>query len=680
MYQYADELIRRLLPVILAVLICLAPNGGNAQGRPSAVWMNSGLPTGYASVAYAPNGKSFAVAGYYCVYVYSSAGALTQTLPAGPSSVIAWSADSTMLAIAFGGLVQIEVLSTLASTTVFAPMDAVNSLAFSPDGKLLAIGGSNGFNGALELWNIKTGKIDASLKTAASTAVNSVTFSPDGKSLADGGLSYSTSTGKYSPVIEVWPLSTLSSPLELASSGGSIRSVAFAPKSGTLCDCGVAYQGSGSNIVETWTLPAGKLAKSYAMAATQVAYSHDGTKIYASSGGALESLPSSLASGPTVMIPAVNGVNQFAVSPSGTSVVCPLNATVTFGVAPGSGILLYSTTAGKTTPVTTTDMLAAIGLPAATSIAFSPDGNTIAVAGRTPTVPQTGSTPVGLSLFAATSGSRRYPAPTFNSYQSTSNGVSASWSPDSKTIGLITTDPTTYAPLVETWKLGAASASVLTTTLTAIASTGFSPTGKVFVDAGSTASAGEAEVRTVGSSAAPTVLQTSYQSVDTLSISADGKTLALGGYGTTPGVELWSLTGSKRLAILVTTASSVSGIAISPDGKTVAVAGSYVDSTGMHGIVEWWSTSTYKRLGSAKTDTQIANCLCYSKGGGYLFVGTEQNIQIFSDSNFGLTKTYTLEVEEGITSIAMSPSGATFAYSRVDGGIVVAKNPNAAAK
>ncbi len=59
-----------------------------------------------------------------------------------------------------------------------------NSVDFSPDGKLLAIGGENG--GKLEIWNLKTQKQVHSI-SADKSGLFCVAFSPDGKTIASGG-------------------------------------------------------------------------------------------------------------------------------------------------------------------------------------------------------------------------------------------------------------------------------------------------------------------------------------------------------------------------------------------------------------------------------------------------------------------------------------------------------------
>ena len=60
----------------------------------------------------------------------------------------------------------------------------IRSIAFSPDGKTLAIG--SGYNaGAISLWDIESSALLHSFRADIST-VHSVVFNPDGKNIGDG--------------------------------------------------------------------------------------------------------------------------------------------------------------------------------------------------------------------------------------------------------------------------------------------------------------------------------------------------------------------------------------------------------------------------------------------------------------------------------------------------------------
>ncbi|WP_370739360.1 WD40 repeat domain-containing protein, partial [Streptomyces fradiae] len=59
--------------------------------------------------------------------------------------------------------------------------DQVNSVAFSPDGKILATGGDEA---AVRLWSMKAGRPLAIFAGRGDDAGRSVAFSPDGKTMA----------------------------------------------------------------------------------------------------------------------------------------------------------------------------------------------------------------------------------------------------------------------------------------------------------------------------------------------------------------------------------------------------------------------------------------------------------------------------------------------------------------
>lgn len=136
-----------------------------------------------------------------------------------------------------------------------AGIDLVYSVAFSPDGRVLACGD---YNGTVRLWNVadpaRPREVGPPLVTGSSI-VESVTFSPDGRVLASGG--ENGGPRSYSGAVRLWDVSDPADPREISrsmSTGTStlVRSVAFSPDGQTIAT------GDSSGTVRLWniTVPA----------------------------------------------------------------------------------------------------------------------------------------------------------------------------------------------------------------------------------------------------------------------------------------------------------------------------------------------------------------------------------------------------------------------------------------
>jgi WD40 repeat protein len=101
----------------------------------------------------------------------------------------------------------------------------VNSVAFSPDGTMLATGDGSQYGGesggAATVWDLATGK---RVNFVTGAQVNSVAFSPDSKTLA---------TGDSDGAAVLWNLATRQA-TRLSTDADDIKSVAFSPDGTTL--------------------------------------------------------------------------------------------------------------------------------------------------------------------------------------------------------------------------------------------------------------------------------------------------------------------------------------------------------------------------------------------------------------------------------------------------------------
>ena len=115
----------------------------------------------------------------------------------------------------------------------------VDALAFSPDGKTLAIGVRDG---TIRLWDVESGKQRSILK-GHTEGVLSVAFSPDGKSLASG------SAGRS---IKLWDVRTCKEKASLLGRPNEVISLAFSPDGKTLAAA------ASHKTVEIWDVKTGK--------------------------------------------------------------------------------------------------------------------------------------------------------------------------------------------------------------------------------------------------------------------------------------------------------------------------------------------------------------------------------------------------------------------------------------
>jgi WD40 repeat protein/beta-lactamase regulating signal transducer with metallopeptidase domain len=323
-----------------------------------------------------------------------------------PCLAAALSPDGRRLAVACGADVMVwDVVAQQVRFTLTGHTDAVNAVAFSPDGSRIATAGNDGL---ARLWDAADGR---QLHTLAGhkSWVTAAAFAPDGRTLATGG---------YDKTVRLWDVASGTPRATWVSHSGGVRAVAFAPDGRTLAsggaDCevrvwdagrgvarfvlkkhtgpvrAVAFAPDGCSLASTsedytvriWDVAAGHEA------GTPVALPDHGTALGFSACG--QSLLVGTLGGHLLNVdPAAGHVRQFLGVEPGKPVDQPAHADALAAVlAPAAAGVHYSVSQDQAvfawTPAAPPRPLPPgyrAGLGPVTAVALSPDGRTLATGG-----------------------------------------------------------------------------------------------------------------------------------------------------------------------------------------------------------------------------------------------------------------------------------------------------------
>jgi hypothetical protein len=257
-------------------------------------------PPNMFAVAYSPDGKLLVASGYEegseSIRLWNTGNWQLTKIPVSETVIkLVFSPDGTMVAaVGYGGVRLFDTSSHNPIGTSFGDIAGVNkqhgvtSLAFSPDKRTLAVGDENG---NIRIWDVAQRvaqrSVDAPMMIGHTGTVSSLAFSPDGKLLASAGSTeWHADSNSYSNdgTVRLWNTDTqqpIGDPLINERANSPAMAVAFAPGGEKLA---VGYGGRDGLI---WNIGNQRVAGTISDAAgspTGLTYSNTGSRLAACDG------------------------------------------------------------------------------------------------------------------------------------------------------------------------------------------------------------------------------------------------------------------------------------------------------------------------------------------------------------------------------------------------------------
>lgn len=202
-------------------------------------FLPDGTPESTGAIAFSPHDELFATsAPANKIHLWNlKTSALWKTLKTDSHGIntLAFSPCGKLLAAGYqNGIIQFWDFTTEQSWSLHAHNDFIKKIAFSPDGKLCASGSGDA---TIKILNMQTRKIETTLASHRGT-IWSLAFSPDGKTLA---------SGSWDKKVILWNTSTWQ-PFKEISENSGITSLALSP------DGRVIAIASWDNIIRLWNI------------------------------------------------------------------------------------------------------------------------------------------------------------------------------------------------------------------------------------------------------------------------------------------------------------------------------------------------------------------------------------------------------------------------------------------
>ncbi|WP_308284662.1 nSTAND1 domain-containing NTPase [Streptomyces flavotricini] len=525
----------------------------------------------------------------------------------GPVNAVAFAPGSgkgLLASAGSDGRVLLRRVADRRTTATLTVPGRVRSIAFGPDGRMLA---ATSTEGPVRVWD--TDGHGIAVLPARTTDARAVAFSPDGRTLAVAGAD--------GAVLLCDPEGDGSAVTELTGHTGRVNALAYAPDGRTLVSAG------SDQTVRLWDPAAARqlaVLAGHTGEVLGVAFAPDGRSV--ASGGVDRTLRLwDVAERRTTM--ALTGhnddINAVAYTPDGATVVS----------AGGDGTTrLWDVRGGR--PVATlaghTDYVL--------GVAVDPGGAVLATAAFDQSV-------VLWDL--------RGPVLTARPF---TEFWHAAYSPDGKLLATADADHT-----VRLWEVaGRRVAGTLTGHTGAVFSVAFSPDGRLLASAGSD---GTVRLWDVASRTALGTLTGHGGIVYAVAFSPDGRLLASAGSDRT--VRLWDVASRTALGTLTGHTDFANDVAFSPDGRTLASAGD--DLT-----VRLWDVPGRRPLATLTGHTGAVRAVAFGPDGRTLASsGNDGTVRLWDARRWGAGAEAVLSGHTGsVRAIAFSPDGRWLASSGND--------------
>ncbi len=579
---------------------------------------------------------------------------------------VAYSPDGRLLAVGVSEAVSLHDATTLDDRgTWFDHTGKITSLAWSADSTLLASGASD--DNEIRIWNVSTGTVIRRL-SGHTGWIRSLAFAPNGTLLA---------SGSTDQTVRIWDAATGQLLVTLRGHTGFIGGVAFSPDSTTLASA------SRDGSARLWDVASGKEISGFSFRtaldpatnlrywATGITFSPDGKMLAV---GSTEGVVYLVDAKSGQIIHQLRGhtnwivIRGLAFSPDGKTLYSAgLDATVR----------IWDVERGVQTAMLDVHRLDIF------SIALSPDGKRLASVSD-----QEGRVIVWDLM------QRR---PDLNLRIGLGLITSLVFSPDSEVLGSVG-----YNGIIQLRLLADDQVRQFAGSVTSVQSLAFLPNGRLaaiteqdtvrlidFVQETSDDLPGMrgtplciaadpgGSVMAVGTSDGTVVLwdgltgrlvrslTTDLPAVFLVALSSDGEFVAAAGTPNDPRIEIWRISDGRRVQTLSGVQNAITGIAFQPGGTLFA-------ATGTDGVLQMWNyrTGTFERSIRAAPEDGWFTALAFSPDGALLATGTPTGVIQFWNPANG-EEIGRVEQQFGVLALAFSPDGAQLASAGRDAGVTI---------